>query len=193
MANVEHSALTDPDLHEPKDISTATDGEIYFADGAAGGEWRPFMEYATMTLNDNAGVTVTTIGTSAQKLAIWDADGPSVGATPDSTTDHDITVNTAGDYYVSFHAACSTAAPADAGEYQFRLRINGSESATSAYKLGTRDDFSGTTDLHDVIFSGIVTLAASDVLTIWIESDEGGNTDDLDFYESTFTVMKIGV
>ncbi len=193
MANVEHSALTDPDLHEPKDISTATDGEIYFADGAAGGEWRPFMEYATMTLNDNAGVTVSTIGTTAQKLAIWDADGPSVGATPDSTTDHDITINTAGDYIVKFHCPAGPVAAGDAGDYQFRLRINGSESATSAYKLGSEREFSGTNDIGSLSFFGIVTLAASDVLTVWIESDEGGNSDDIKIYDSTFSVLKIGV
>jgi len=39
MANVQHSALTDPELHEPKDISTASSGEVYVADGSASGAW----------------------------------------------------------------------------------------------------------------------------------------------------------
>lgn len=34
-----HSALTDPELHEPKGISTAQSGEAYMADGAGSGSW----------------------------------------------------------------------------------------------------------------------------------------------------------
>lgn len=37
MANVEHSALTDPELHEPKGAAAASAGQIYVADGAASG------------------------------------------------------------------------------------------------------------------------------------------------------------
>lgn len=36
-----HSALTDPELHEPKNISTATAGDVYIADGAGSGNWVP--------------------------------------------------------------------------------------------------------------------------------------------------------
>lgn len=39
MANVNHSTLTDPYLHEPKDISSAGSGQVYVADGAGSGDW----------------------------------------------------------------------------------------------------------------------------------------------------------
>jgi len=39
MANVNHSTLTDPYLHEPKDISSAGAGQVYVADGAGSGDW----------------------------------------------------------------------------------------------------------------------------------------------------------
>lgn len=39
MANVNHSTLTDPYIHEPKNVSTASAGEIYIADGAGSGDW----------------------------------------------------------------------------------------------------------------------------------------------------------
>jgi hypothetical protein len=39
MANVNHSALSDPYLHEPKGASTANAGEVYVADGAGSGDW----------------------------------------------------------------------------------------------------------------------------------------------------------
>lgn len=39
MANVNHSALTDPYLHEPKGASTASAGDVYVANGAGSGTW----------------------------------------------------------------------------------------------------------------------------------------------------------
>lgn len=42
MANVQHSSLTDPNLHEPKGVSTATANQLYFADGAGSGNWRNY-------------------------------------------------------------------------------------------------------------------------------------------------------
>ena len=39
MANVNHSTLTDPYIHEPKDISSAGSGQVYVSDGAGSGDW----------------------------------------------------------------------------------------------------------------------------------------------------------
>src|SRR5687768_97757 len=35
----QHSDITDPNIHEPKGISTATTGQVYAADGAGSGDW----------------------------------------------------------------------------------------------------------------------------------------------------------
>ena len=35
----EHNVITDPEIHEPKGVSTATAGEVYEADGAGSGDW----------------------------------------------------------------------------------------------------------------------------------------------------------
>lgn len=35
----EHVDLTDPELHEPKGVATATSGEVYVANGAGSGAW----------------------------------------------------------------------------------------------------------------------------------------------------------
>jgi hypothetical protein len=40
MADVQHSALTDPELHEPKGASTATAGQVYVANGSGSGTWK---------------------------------------------------------------------------------------------------------------------------------------------------------
>lgn len=39
MANVAHSTITDPNIHEPKGVATANDGEVYIANGSASGAW----------------------------------------------------------------------------------------------------------------------------------------------------------
>lgn len=36
---INHSAITDPKIHEPKGISTATVDRVYVADGAGSGNW----------------------------------------------------------------------------------------------------------------------------------------------------------
>lgn len=39
MANVAHKDLTGSDLHEPKGIGTATNGQVYIANGSGSGSW----------------------------------------------------------------------------------------------------------------------------------------------------------
>jgi len=35
----EHQSITDPEIHEPKDVSTALENAVYVCDGAASGVW----------------------------------------------------------------------------------------------------------------------------------------------------------
>lgn len=39
MANVNHSSLTDPYIHEPKGAATAAAGRVYVANGSGSGAW----------------------------------------------------------------------------------------------------------------------------------------------------------
>lgn len=39
MANVNHSTLTDPYLHEPKGVASASSGEVYVSNGSGSGTW----------------------------------------------------------------------------------------------------------------------------------------------------------
>ena len=39
MANVNHSALSDPYLHEPKGAATASSGDVYLANGSGSRRW----------------------------------------------------------------------------------------------------------------------------------------------------------
>lgn len=44
MANIEHSAITDPNIHEPKGAADADAGTVYVADGAGSGDWSPIRD-----------------------------------------------------------------------------------------------------------------------------------------------------
>ena len=50
MANIQHSNITDPNIHEPKGASTANEGDIYTADGVGSGSWgQPTPAAGTVT------------------------------------------------------------------------------------------------------------------------------------------------
>lgn len=39
MANIEHAAIADPYIHEPKGIAAASADQVYLSDGAGSGDW----------------------------------------------------------------------------------------------------------------------------------------------------------
>jgi hypothetical protein len=42
---IEHDSITDPEIHEPKGISTATSNKVYISDGAGSGDWIPIQAH----------------------------------------------------------------------------------------------------------------------------------------------------
>lgn len=51
MANIQHNTLTDPNLHEPKGVSTASVDAVYVATGAGTGSWKQRFRKLTATLS----------------------------------------------------------------------------------------------------------------------------------------------
>lgn len=107
MANVNHSDITDPNIHEPKGVSSADLGEIYVADGAGSGSWQ-IIPTGWGYYKDNA--SAQTFTTSDAKLTINGGDAateesylPLVIRGSDSlwdTSTSDITPIAVGDQYV---------------------------------------------------------------------------------------------
>ena len=59
--SIEHDAIPNADLHEPKGVSAAAAGEVYAADGAAGGAWEIIMPHGGIYYsNIGTGTTFTT-------------------------------------------------------------------------------------------------------------------------------------
>lgn len=67
MPTIQHSVLTTTDLHEPKGIDAATDGQYYVSDGAGSGDWVT-LHTGWGHYRDNA--AEQTFNTTAAKLSI---------------------------------------------------------------------------------------------------------------------------
>lgn len=117
----------------------------------------------------------TVDGTTAQgsinatpaKVTTWDTNGAANGLIPDHTTD-DITVDVSGVYFVECDISFSGSGNST---FQVHLRVDGVEADEGFHrKIGSGGD-TGSAGFH-----GIVSLTAAEVLTVYIESQDGGTT-----------------
>jgi hypothetical protein len=141
--------------------------------------------YGGMAVQDGAPVTQAGITSTPSKATFWNVDLPSDGVVADSTTDDDLTIptNGGGDYEVSFDISFATATGAST-LFEARLRINGAENGDGCHRTISSTAI-GTTN-----FSTIVTLAAGDVLTIYVENSSGTNT--LEIHDAHFWIERKG-
>ena len=139
MANVEHSALTGSDLHEPKALAGQTAGKVYVSNGSNSGAWTARQDLITVHIHDistttdiyvpiiNAG-TVTKLQT-VTSAAISGADLIITAYNSSSASMGSLTVtqagSAAGDVDVSLPTSNNTVT---AGSY---IRINGNGGPTS--------------------------------------------------------------
>jgi hypothetical protein len=64
MATVQHSAITDPNIHEPKGVAAATINKVYVSNGSGSGTWQKLSppQLAGLTTNGQAGDVITVNG-----------------------------------------------------------------------------------------------------------------------------------
>lgn len=60
MANIEHKNIVDPNVHEPKGISTAPNGYAYLANGSGSGVWGPVVTPSTLAVTCATGTFTAT-------------------------------------------------------------------------------------------------------------------------------------
>lgn len=70
MANVQHVDITDPEIHEPKGVASASAGTVYVADGSGSGTWEKVdttsLEYANLVTDLQADIDSGDIELSGQ-------------------------------------------------------------------------------------------------------------------------------
>lgn len=185
MANVQHSALTGSELHEPKGAATANNGEVYIANGAGSGTWTELFQYGNIYTQESDASTLSTIGTTVKDLT-FSTDGEANICVADSANNR-ITLTNAGKYHISFTGSVSTVAAGDAGTYKFKVALNSIPTVLEA-----EIEMSGTSDLSEIAVTGILDVTAGQQLTVEVESDEAGNTDDLNLVNLQLTALRLG-
>ena len=124
------------------------------------------------------------LGSTPVKMTAFANDGHSHGTTTAHASDQ-ITIDVDGKYDVSFQ--CSFLGSASA-EFQFWLRKNAVETDFGCYrKLGATGDVGSCS-----FFASAIDLAATDVLTIYVETDDGGTADDMTVKNAQFSVRMVG-
>ena len=117
---------------------------------------------------------------TVEQLTEWTADGISNGTTPAFATDQ-ITVDNAGDYNVFFQISFNGITGA---VFEFHLYKNGSPVSPA---VGCHRK-TANTDVGSASFGCQITLAATDIMSIWVESDGNGTFTAID---CQFTLTRI--
>ena len=188
MATIQHSALTDPEVHEPKDITTAEAGAVYVADGSGSGAWALPSAHSYGELYISAGVTAQTLPAASGTAKLnptgeWTTNGTSNVTL--SAANGTITIITAGEYLVNFWITFNTASIASGAKYNFHYAVNGTPSAR---KLITAKNTSGV-DTLNLSATGITALATNDVLTIYVGGDGTSSSTAITPLEAGFSVV----
>lgn len=99
----------------------------------------------------------------------WSANGAaSDGLTPDYTTTDGITIDVDGVYAIYFQSSFSGTG---SKTFEYHLRVDGVEQAEGAHrKMGTAGD------VGSVSFAAIKSLSAAEVVTVYVESGDGGTS-----------------
>ena len=180
---VEHVNITDPDIHEPKGVVTATVGDVYVADGAGSGSWQtPLFEYGLIYTQDSDAFTISSIGTTPQTMG-FTTDGVSNVVVADSANNR-LTLTLGGIYWISLTVSIETVASGDAGIYDFKIADDGVNTPLEIHR-----EMSGSADSGSGSVAGIISVGANSQLTVNLSSDNGGDTDDLTIHNAQLVAI----
>ena len=163
---MQHVDIEDPNIHEPKGISTATAGQVYVADGAGSGSWTD-PTFGALKIVNNSNSFTPDAGSAYKQLTTangvpWTASEYS-GVTLNTDS---ITLDGAGIYRIEFWGTIETAA-ADNSVIGIKYAINGTldDRILLVQKNGTG------TDTYACSAFGLVSVTDGAVLTLWAYSD----------------------
>lgn len=168
---VQHNAITDPDIHEPKGIAAATEGKVYVSNGASSGTWKYAPAKAHAEIYITSGTTAHTLAAASAFTKVnpsgeWTASGNEDHLTVD-VANGEIDLLYAGHYYISFWMTFSTAAIASGSQYKFKFAIDG---VTSPRSVAVTKPTNGV-DLIEISASGLVSATANQTLSIFAGGD----------------------
>jgi hypothetical protein len=190
MANVQHNSLTDPNLHEPKGVSTAASGKVYVANGGGSGSWEYISGHSFGELYVEGGVTAQTLSASNALAKLnptgeWTVNGNKNMTL--SATNGTLTVFTAGEYQLNFWAVFDTAAIATGAAYNFHYNVNGVSSTRKVYVK----KISNGVDTLNVTALGFVTLPAGAVISMYVGGDATSSGTNITVREASLSALLV--
>jgi len=168
---VQHNAITDPDIHEPKGIATATAGKVYVSDGASSGTWKYAPGKAHAEIYISGGLTAHTLAAASAFTKLnpsgeWTASGNEDHLTVDAANG-EIDLLYAGHYYISFWITFSTASISSGSSYHFKYALDG---AVSSREVAVSKPTNGV-DKIVISSTGLVSATANQTLSIYAGGD----------------------
>jgi len=154
MPNIQHSVLSTSDLHEPKGVSTATEGQIYVSDGLGSGTWNT-LPSGWGHYRDNA--TEQTFNTTAAKLSI-DALGAAT-----NTSYLPIAIRGSGDLWDDTDDKITPIGVGDAYEVRLLLPVT---ARTTAQYLTLQLDIGGGSSPSNVVYTTRIDVNRSAPFTV---------------------------
>ena len=170
MANIQHAVLTDPQLHEPKGVSTAASGKVYRANGSGSGVWVFPSGHAYGELFIDNGVTAQTLPAASAKAKLnptgeWTTNG-NANVTL-SAANGTITILQGGEYQLNFWVSFTTASATSQAKYNFHYAVDG---VPSARKMVVAK-YSNGADTLNCSAIGYASLSANSVVSIYVGGD----------------------
>jgi hypothetical protein len=167
MANVNHSTLTDPYLHEPKGVASASVGSIYVADGAGSGTWSHAHHYVGGYVDfDSASPESQAITTTFSALdptfALVENSGFTPLSSPNARIRYDEPENMIAT--ISFTTSLRHAA-GGARDVEIALYLNGTI-INGAHMIQTTDN----SEWNNMTIVGQVELTQNDYIEVWAKS-----------------------
>jgi len=168
---VQHNAITDPDIHEPKGIAAATTGKVYVSNGASSGDWKYAPGKAHAEIYITSGATTHTLAAASAYTKVnpsgeWTASGNEDHLTVDAVNG-EIDLLYAGHYYISFWMTFSTASIASGSQYKFKFAVDGVTSPRTVYVTKPTNG----ADIIEISATGLLSATANQVLTIHAGGD----------------------
>lgn len=174
---IQHVAIADPDIHEPKGVAAATANKVYISDGAGSGAWTTFSRYGELYIT--SGATAQALTSTAARLdpgTDWDSGVASgITQTPDDGT---MTIVESGNYIMTFWASFDTDAVAANTVYTFYYAVDGTPAARSA----STSKVTAGVDRVQISATGFGAFTAGQVVSIYAKSS----------IDSTITVVEAG-
>lgn len=185
MANINHSTMTDPYLHEPKGISSALAGQIYVSDGSGSGDWvennRAFNGYLTFSTSTPYAHSATTSDTVINAPFTVGVNNGFTGlSSPNARIRFDgtETINAHLDARFALKQASGTSRDVEIAFYK-----NGTE------LVGTRMINTVTSaDWHLISIVGATTLATNDYIEVFVKASA---TATINFASGTLSITGI--